>query len=1256
MEQLNFSKIGKNFEMPDLLEMHKKSFDSFLHSGVNAAFSDFFPIESPDGSMILDFVRYELGKPYYWDPEEAIMRDGTYSAPLKVYLSLKHKNKNGSIKVVSEQDVTLCDLPMMTNTGSFVFNGAERIVVSQLHRSPGIIFEEDEEKKQSVRGKPLYFARIIPYRGAWVEFEFDLDNALWVRLDRKKKILATTFLRASGLESNKEILQLFYEEETIKATPENAGVLLGRYLIDDIVNEKNGELIVNLDEKPVSVIDDKILRAIYEAKIKEVRVIKGNPEQENPAIILSLAKNQPKTVFDAQKEIYKKMRGQDFEAPDTYVKNFMGEMLFSSIRRYNFSIVGRYKALRKMMPLYEKLEEKNKLFKERGLKARFEVPSKTCRNLKLEDIIVTAQYLLKMNSQAQPEHINGVKVKYEVDDIDHLGNRRVRSIGELLEDQLRIALSQVSRNVREKMNRDEKALTPRALVNSAPVVAIIRKFFGTSQLSQFMDQINPLAELTHKRRLSALGPGGLNRKRAGFEVRDVHYTHYGRVCPIETPEGANIGLIVSLSAYAKVNEYGLIETPYRKVKNRKITDEIVYMTANNEDDKFVAQANTPVEDGRIIEDNVYGRYMDDYVFVKADDVEYMDISPLQVFSISAALIPFLEHDDANRALMGSNMQRQAVPLLITEAPYVGTGIESAVAKDSQACVVARNTGKVIYTSANMIAIKPDNSKDPDVYHLIKYKRSNQNTCINQHPIVKSGDHVKKGQVIADGPSTSNGQLSLGKNMLVAFMCWEGYNYEDAILVSEKVVEDDKLTSIFIHEYEVEARDTKQGPEEITRDIPNVSAESLSHIDQDGIVIPSTMVGPGDILVCKVSPKGEQQMSPEERLLKVIFGKKADEVADTSLRVPPGVYGKVIGTRIFVRREKLSKPEEKRRVEELKAEMDKHMEALREFRKESLKEGGKGTEIEEFYKMMEKKIREKYNREMELIKKTGELPVTVNKVVKVYIALKRRLQIGDKLSGRHGNKGVVSKIMRKEDMPYLPDGTPVDIVLSPLGVPSRMNIGQILETMLGWAAHYLNTQMICPVFDGPKEEQVIEQIRKAKEKLRNDGVPEEYLPDDYCRITLYDGRTGEPFQEKVTIGYMYVLKLIHLVEDKVHARSIGPYSLITRQPLGGKALFGGQRFGEMEVWALEGYGAAYTLQEMLTVKSDDFAGRNRMYEHIIKGEFPNEPGVPESFKVLVKELQALSLDVDLISRSLSKTNIEADEKKEEKKVSQSSVSK
>ncbi|KAF0126334.1 MAG: DNA-directed RNA polymerase subunit beta [Elusimicrobia bacterium] len=1227
MKTKDFSKIPQILKAPDLLDMQKHSFDWFLQldtdpeerniQGLQASFMDVFPVESADGSMQLDFVKYELGDPKYHSPEEALTRGGTYASPLRVWMSLSEKQASGKLKQVTEQDVTLCDLPLMTDNGSFIFNGAERIVVSQLHRSPGVIFEDDEEKKQSVLGKPLHFARIIPYRGAWVEFEFDLDNVLWVRLDRKKKILATTFLKASGLETNSEILNIFYEAEEVAVSHDNASAVIGKYAIEDIVDKANGEVVLNLEEK-VAPIDDKTFKHLLDRKIKSVRLIKGNPRDDNPGIILALeAKNQPKSSSDARHEIYKKMRGQDFIVKEQ-AEDYLNTILYKSLRRYDFSLVGRYKAQRKLKPLYDRLNKTDRKFK---------VPGEKVRNLTIEDVLVTIKYLLALNTGVPGFDHEGEKFQYEVDDIDHLGNRRVRSIGELLENQIRVALVQIGRNVRDRMNKEEKK-TPRELINAAPVVAIIRKFFGTSQLSQFMDQINPLAELTHKRRLSALGPGGLNRKRAGFEVRDVHYTHYGRVCPIETPEGANIGLIVSLAAYAKVNQYGLIETPYRKVAGKKPTAEVEYLTANKEDDIFVGQANTPVDSGRFSTDQIYGRIKDDYVFVDSDKVRYMDVSPMQVVSISAACIPFLEHDDANRALMGSNMQRQAVPLLLSEAPLVATGMEPAIARDSRACVTARTSGKVIYTDGDMIAIKPDHSKDPDIYHLIKYRRSNQDTCVNQVPIVKSGDTVKKGDIIADGPATSNGQLALGKNALVAFMSWEGYNYEDAILVSERLVEEDAFTSIFIEEFEVEARDTKLGPEEITRDIPNVGSDALENIDADGVVVPSTIVRPGDILVCKVSPKGEQQLSPEERLLKVIFGKKAEDVTDTSLRVPPGVNGKIIGTRVFVRREKLTKPEERQRVEEINEEMRQHLEALKNFRKESL-ENKKAADIEEFCRLMEKKIRDKYAREKELLKQTGELSVTVNKVVKVYIALKRRLQVGDKLSGRHGNKGVVARILPKEDMPYMPDGTPIDVVLSPLGVPSRMNIGQILETMLGWAGHHLNTQMVCPVFDGASEDEVIGQIREAKKKLIADGVPAEYLPDDYCRIRLYDGRTGEPFKETVTIGYLYVLKLIHLVEDKVHARSTGPYSLITRQPLGGKALFGGQRFGEMEVWALEGYGAAYMLQEMLTVKSDDFVGRTKMYEAIIKGEFPPQPGVPESFKVLVKELQALALDVDLI---------------------------
>ena len=1270
MKQLNFSRIPQIIKFPDLLDMQKQSFDWFLQSdtkpedrkiqGLQASFVDVFPIESADGTMVMDFLKFELGIPKYHSPEEALERGGTYSAPLKAYLSLSVRQESGKLKHIIDQDVTLCDLPIMTETGSFVFNGAERIIVSQLHRSPGIIFEEDEEKKQSVLGKSLYFARIIPYRGAWVEFEFDTDNVLWVRLDRKKKIPATTFIKAAGLETSAEILQTFYESAQLAVTPDNAADIIGHYAIEDIVDKANGEVIWNLEERGAQAIDEKAFKAMVERRIKSVRLIKGSPKEENPGIILALeAKNQPKTASDARYEIYKKMRGQDFIVKQQ-AEEYLDNIMFKSLRRYDFSIVGRYKAMRKLTPVYEAIARQNK---------RFKVPAENKRNICIEDIIATVKYLMALNSGAPAFDYKGEAVEYKVDDIDHLGNRRVRSIGELLENQIRVAMVQISRNVRDRMSKEDKTVTPRTLVNAAPVVAIIRKFFGTSQLSQFMDQINPLAELTHKRRLSALGPGGLNRKRAGFEVRDVHYTHYGRICPIETPEGPNIGLIVSLASYAKVNRYGLIETPYRKVANKKVTDEVDYVTAYIEDDIFVGQANTPIEGGRLVTDQVYGRLKDDYVFVNSGKVSYIDVSPMQVVSISAALVPFLEHDDANRALMGSNMMRQAVPLLVTEAPLVGTGMEAAVARDSRACVSARVNGRVIYASADMIAIKPDNSKEPDVYRLIKYRRSNQDTCVNQRPAVSSGDIVKKGDIIADGPATSNGQLALGKNLLVAFMSWEGYNYEDAIIVSEKLVEEDALTSIFIEEFEAEARDTKLGPEEITRDIPNVGTDALEHVDSEGVVIPATMVRQGDILVCKVSPKGEQQLSPEERLLKVIFGKKAEDVTDTSLRVPPGVYGKILGTRVFVRRERLSKPEEKKRIEEFNEEMAKDLEALKNFRKETSKDHKKGSDAEEFCKQMEKRIREKYAREKELLKHSGELSVTVNKVVKVYIALKRRLQAGDKLSGRHGNKGVVARVLPREDMPYLPDGTPVDVVLSPLGVPSRMNIGQILETMLGWAGKQLNTQMICPIFDGAAEDNqgfwkywqdkrrkkrgevsvddvlkdikahpdaekpgVIQMVQLAKDHLKKQGVPEQYLPDDYCRITLHDGRNGEAFQEKVTIGYMYILKLIHLVEDKVHARSTGPYSLITRQPLGGKALFGGQRFGEMEVWALEGYGAAYTLQEMLTVKSDDFTGRTKMYEAIIKGDFPPKSGVPESFKVLIKELQALALDVELLTDS------------------------
>ena len=1271
IQQKNFGKISSKLPLPDLLAMQKQSFKDFLQEGVptskrefkglQAVFDDVFPIEAPDGSMTLEFLEYNLGTPRYATPTEATVRDGTYSAPLNVKLRLKEKDANGKPKKAVEQEVSLCELPLMTDAGCFVFNGAERVVVSQMHRSPGIIFEEDEEKKQSTLGKKLYVARIIPYRGAWVEFNFDLMNALWVRIDHKKKVLASTFLRACGLETNAQIIQTFYNCEDVAIKVNQIDNVIGRYVAEDIIDPTTGEVLWNLDEKATIPVDDKLFQTLVEKKVKSIKVISGKPRQDDPGILATLEhrKDSIRTCAEAQAEIYKKMRGQDFVVKEQ-AEHFLDNLVFDNIRRYDLSRVGRYKINKKFDKMFE-------LLKQSKVK-KFSIPSDNRRTLSPEDVIVTVKYLLALNAGEDAQKMYGDDFTFKVDDIDHLGNRRVRGIGELLENQIRIGLLQMAKATREHMNRDanhetKQKITPFSLVNGQPVQAKVRAFFGTSQLSQFMDQINPLGELTHKRRLSALGPGGLNRKRAGFEVRDVHYTHYGRVCPIETPEGPNIGLITSLACYSKVNEYGLIETPYRKVENGKVTDKVESLTANAEDDKLVAQANTRLDkNGKIIDEAVACRVRADYPLVSPKQVDYMDVSPLQVISVSAALIPFLEHDDANRALMGCNMQRQGVPLLVTEAPFVGTGIEHEVARDSGTAVVAKRSGKVQFADGSRIIVEA-NDGSTDVYDLLKYKRSNADTCINQHPVVFAGDSVKKGQVLGDGPAMHDGCLSLGRNMLVGFMCWEGYNYEDAILVSSRLVRDDVFTSIHLHEFRIDARNTKLGAEEITRDIPNIGADALSHLDNDGIVLPATVVEPGDILVGKVTPKGEQQLTPEERLLKVIFGKKAEDVVDASLRVPPGTSGKVIGTRVFVRKEKLSKAEEKARLKALETERTDTLTLLAEERERALKNAKasiKGAEalkketarLKALYKLMEKKAEEHYEREMAFSKKGDDLPVTVNKSVKVYIASKRKLHVGDKMSGRHGNKGVVARILPEEDMPYLPDGTPLDVVLSPLGIPSRMNVGQLLETMLGWAAKHLNYNAATPVFDGPTEAEVVQQVRLAKEKILNDKglkgkareeYAKKYLPDDYCRITLYDGRTGQPFEEKVTIGYMYMLKLIHLVEDKVHARSTGPYSLITRQPLGGKAQFGGQRFGEMEVWAIEGYGATYTLQEFLTVKSDDFTGRTKMYESIVKGDTPAQPGVPESFKVLIKELQALGLSVEL--KKTKNKALAADQKEE-----------
>jgi len=1249
MKRVNFGKISSPIDPPLLLGMQKNSFAEFLQmdvdpekrkfQGLEGAFKDVFPLTNSDGSLIMEYISYSFGEPKY-SVEESIARDETYSSSLKIKLRLLHKKEDGKVKELSEQEVYFGDIPLMTDTATFVINGAERVVVSQIHRSPGVIFEEDEEKKVTVFGKPLYFARIIPYRGAWVEFEFDQNGLLYVRIDRKRKILATTLLRALGFENDNDILNLFKETKEVSLdTP--ASALANECLADDIYDKATGEVLFDAGKELTETVIEKM-----KAKgLTSVVVLKDS------TILLTLKKDTIKTQKEAVNHIYKVLKTQEFIVQER-AQGFLDELLFKSVRRYDFTAIGRYKILKKLGPIY-------KFYKNHF---NLTVPAENKRTVAREDIVATIKYLLMIYNGESEFIENDEKMKLGLDDIDHLGNRRVRSVGELLENQVRIGLVQMARLVKEYMNNQDKAtVTPRSLINITPFVAQIRKFFGTSQLSQFMDQINPLAELTHKRRLSALGPGGLNRKRAGFEVRDVHYTHYGRVCPIETPEGPNIGLITSLSAYARVNQYGLIETPYKKVENGKVTDKIDYMTADTEDDFFVAQANTPIDaSGKFTIDTVQGRHWNDFLFKSPDKVDYMDISPMQVVSVSAGLIPFLEHDDANRALMGCNMQRQAVPLLVTEQPVVCTGVEDKVARDSGVVVLSKIDGEVVSVSSDEIIVWSDKNGIKE-HKLSKYLRSNQDTCINHIPIVKVGDKVKKGDIIADGQATKNGQLALGQNLLIAFMPWDGYNFEDAILLSEKLVHDDKFTSVHIREFETEARETKGRPEEITKDIPNVGAEDLLNLDEDGVIRVGATVQRGDILVGKTAPKGEQQTTPEERLLRVLFGKKAEDVQDVSLRVDPGTAGKVLGVRTFVRREKLSEKEIKKKQDEVASLYKSAKSKLEKEKKELLETANKSErkKIEDLYQAKEEILKQNYEKEKDRFKKGDELPVSVNKIVKVYIAAKLKVQVGDKLAGRHGNKGIVSRILPVEDMPRLPDGTPVDCVLSPLAIPSRMNVGQLLESMLGWAGKVLNIQMVTPVFDGATEDQVKEQIRKAKDMLvehkkqefeRRGMKGEElskaledyrlrYLPTDDCKITLYDGRTGEAFMEKVTIGVMYMLKLNHLVEDKMHARSTGPYSLITRQPLGGKAQFGGQRFGEMEVWAVQAYGAAHVLQEFLTVKSDDVDGRVKMYDSIIKGEAISEPGIPESFKVLVNELKALGLNVDLLKDNVSSSTEE-----------------
>lgn len=1062
--RLSFAKIPEIIDLPDLVEVQRRSYEWFLREGIREVFAEVSPIQDFTGNLelhfavesgrrkaasgsvfngdpVLDFGGYRFERLKYTE-EECRDRDYNYSAALKVKVRLVIR-ETGEIK---EQEVFMGDFPLMTERGTFIINGAERVVVSQLVRSPGVYFSFAPD----TAGRPLPTATVIPHRGAWLELEADNNKALFTRIDRTRKVPATVLLRAVGYESNEQILKLYGDDPVIKAT---------------------------------------------------------------------LDKDNSRTQEEALIEIYRRLRPGD--PPTVESARTLMHTLFFEPRRYDLGRVGRYK-LNKKLGLHHPLE---------------------VRTLTKEDIVEIIRYLSRL-VRGETDAVD--------DDIDHLGNRRVRSVGELLQNQFRIGMLRMERVIRERMTiQDTAQITPQVLINIRPVVAAIKEFFGSSQLSQFMDQTNPLAELTHKRRLSALGPGGLSRERAGFEVRDVHASHYGRMCPIETPEGPNIGLISSLATYARVNDLGFIETPYREVREGVVTRRIRYLTADEEDKYVIAQANAALdEDGQLVGPRVTARHGSEIKLVRPEEVDFMDVSPKQIVSVATALIPFLEHDDANRALMGSNMQRQAVPLLATEAPLVGTGMEYRAAVDSGAVVVCKRDGVVEAVSAEEIVVKVAGGRR-DVYRLVKFQRSNQGTCINQVPVVRSGQEVKAGEVLADGPCTDQGELALGRNVLVAFMPWEGYNYEDAIVVSERLVKEDLFTSIHIEEYEVEARDTKLGPEEITRDIPNVGEEALRDLDERGIVRIGAEVRSGDILVGKVTPKGETELTAEERLLRAIFGEKAREVRDTSLKVPHGEKGKVVGVKMFSREQ------------------------------------------------------------------GDELPPGVNTLVRVYVAQKRKITVGDKMAGRHGNKGVISVILPEEDMPTLPDGTPVDIVLNPLGVPSRMNVGQVLETHLGWAAERLGIWVESPVFDGPREEEI-------KQLLRQAGLPES------GKTRLIDGRTGEPFDREVTVGSIYMMKLLHLVEDKIHARSTGPYSLITQQPLGGKAQFGGQRFGEMEVWALEAYGAASTLQELLTVKSDDVVGRVKTYEAIVKGENIQEPGVPESFKVLVKELQSLCLDVKVLS--------------------------
>ncbi len=1291
----SYGKTPQILSIPNLIGIQKRSFDRFLQenvtsslreeTGLQAAFKSVFPIVDYNETASIEFMEYIVVQPKY-ELRECLDKGINYAAPLKikVKLNLWEKEESGQkrLKESREQEVYLGEMPLMTETGTFAINGVERVVVSQLHRSPGILFSHDKGKSQA-GGKVIFSARIIPARGSWFDFEFDTKDTLYVRIDRRKKLHATIILKALGY-TEEQILRIYYPIEEISidkgsATRLVTNVLAGhrssssitapktkevivkeggritkaalkkmdaagvtkismtkeelveRVTLTDIIDPETGEVLLENNEsiteemaEKLITLDDTSLQLIF---IDGIRYL--------PSLRDTLRLDKVNSTDEALVEIYKKLRPG--EPPSIADARSLFEGLFFDPKRYDLSIVGRLKLNKRL---------------------KLDVPLET-RVLTDKDIIEILRYLFDLRAG-----------RGDIDDIDHLGNRRVRAVGELLENQFRIGLVRMERAIKEKMTLTElETAMPHDIINAKPVIAVIKEFFGSSQLSQFMDQTNPMSEITHKRRLSALGPGGLTRERAGFEVRDVHPTHYGRICPVETPEGPNIGLITSLASYARVNDFGFIESPYRKVKDGIVSDEIEYLSAIDGENYIIAQATTPLDkSGQLLDETVSARAGGDFRLVMPEEVQYMDVSPKQIVSISAALIPFLENDDANRALMGSNMQRQAVPLLHTDAPRVGTGMEHVAARDSGAIVLSKRSGIVESVDATRILVSCDDG-GVDVYKLVKFFRSNQATCINQKPLVKVGQKVNKNHVLADGPATSKGELALGKNVLVAFMPWRGYNFEDAIILSERLVKDDVFTSIHIEEFSVEARETKLGPEEITRDIPNIGEEALSDLDESGIIRTGAQIKPGDILVGKVTPKSETQLTPEEKLLRAIFGEKAEEVRESCLYVPPGTEGTVLDVKVFTRKgaakDKRTNSIEEDKIFHLQRDLEDEVRILREnnyrmMRKMLLDEkvaedvkvtGVKGAlcesgkkltekvlndvpdkslrkikltdpEKQEKLKMIEdetnkqvKALESVFDKKLEQFKKGDELPPGVLKVVKVYVAMKRKIQVGDKMAGRHGNKGVISIIVPEEDMPYLPDGRTVDIILNPLGVPSRMNVGQILETHLGWAAKELDLYVSTPVFEGAKESEIKDLLKEAK------------LPEN-GQITLYDGKTSIPFQKPVTIGYMYILKLHHLVDDKIHARSIGPYSLVTQQPLGGKAQFGGQRLGEMEVWALEAYGASYTLQEFLTVKSDDVAGRARVYEAIVKGDVNLEPGVPESFHVLIKELQSLGLDVDL----------------------------